>query len=133
MGAKENMTELRGIWPGGPSRDGDVDAAPGRSRRLRTMEERSSARSDASMRRSRRNRSTRLLWGFFGAVVVAGLAGWGVGLRAHRTQEELLAELMAEAQQGFPTGDLESILKGQSEKVIQQMWLTEIMDAQRSR
>lgn len=125
------MTELRGMWPGGPSKEDDGDAPRARHRRLRTVEERSSARSDARSRRSRRNRTTRVFVGVAVAVIVAGLGGWALGRRANLTQQEMMAEVMARGQQDAPTGDLQSFMQGQSTRIIQQMWLTEIGENKR--
>lgn len=83
---------IRGSFPGGPSRPG-AEGAPAPTARIRSAEELEAEgrRHQLDDRRRRRRRRTA---GVFAAALAAAAAGglW-LGLRSHRTSEELAATL----------------------------------------
>ena len=111
---------------------GDL-AAGKRRRRVSTVEERAALRSGAGHRQQHRQRGSRLAIGFALAAVFSGALGWVVGASALQTQQELMAERVDQERTTRVEGGLESLLRDESRKVIQNMWLTEIMEAQRRR
>lgn len=119
------MERIDGAYPGGPGR-GDDDEEGARPRRLdlrraEEVEGRLHERHRSSLRRRRRKR---LLVGFLVALVVAGGAGYWLGLQANRTSEEIAAEQESGPESGFD-------LTRERNQVLQQLWLME--DLERAR
>jgi len=84
------MTRIRGSYPGGPKREGapDADAVGSAARldRIEDVEERLGRRSRA---REQRRRARRIWSGLVMAVALAAGTGLYLGLRSHRTSEQL--------------------------------------------
>lgn len=121
------------MWPGGPPRSGGSQGEERARRRLPTVEERASRLSERSRRTAARRRARRVRLGFGLALLLSGLGGWVVGRSANRTQAELTEERAARQRSERSATEMEDFLRGEAAKVIQNMWLTEIMEAQRAR
>lgn len=117
--------KISGSYPGGPRRraDGGEDRP---TTRLETEDERV-ARADRARRGGAvRRRRRRILGVLVVALLLAGGGGYLLGLQADKDSEELTSQ-RAEARR--PAG-LEGMLRGEADRVIQQMWLTEIQERQ---
>lgn len=115
--------KISGSYPGGPRRPSNREGDAGPTR-LETLEER--ADRDAFRRQARTGRRRRRRWviGLGASMVVAGGVGFLLGHQATRESEELAAERQEAASR---TG-LEDMMHGEATRVIQQMWLSEIME-----
>lgn len=121
------MERMDGAYPGGPRRrDEGEDGADADRRRphLSRAEEIEGRVHERRRSRARRRRSTRLLLGFLAALVVAGSAGFWMGLQANRTSEEIASEQESGPQEGFD-------LTRERNQILQQLWLME--DLERAR
>lgn len=119
---------MNGAWPGGPRRTTDIaveEAAP----RLRPLEERLARREAGGARRRRRHRARSVRRVVVVAAVVAAGAGYGLGLKSERSAADIAAE-QARIQRIEEGGELGRVLGGQANRVIQQMWLTELAETQ---
>lgn len=118
---------MRGSYPGGPSKreadDAESRRATGRTR-LTRAEEMEARAHEGRRARIRRRRRKRLIVGFAVAIVVAGAAGFWMGLQSHRTAEEIAAEQERRQREQFDFG-------AESDRLLQQLWLME--DLERAR
>lgn len=118
------MTDLRGRYPGGPTRRGtdDPNFSPRGKVHLSTVSEienRSTAWSEDHKQRARRKR---LVKGLVLSVIVSGAIGAYLGFSSHRTDAELAGE-MAQRTTG-PEGDLQK----QADRLINEMWKSEALE-----
>ncbi len=115
---------LRGRYPGGPSRrPPEGEAGPKEERpRLPSVGEQETLASEGAQSRKARRRRKRATLAVLGAVLLAGMLGIWMGLRSHRTEEELARELQEErTTRGF---DLEK----QADRLINEIWKTEALE-----
>lgn len=86
------MARIRGSYPGGPKREGaPAGDAPERKPRLTSVEQIEERLGRASRARTRRKRTRRVWAGLVVLVAAAGGAGFLLGIRSHRSSEELTA------------------------------------------
>lgn len=89
------MARIRGSYPGGPKREGRSDGrddAEARRPRLETVEQIEERVAHASRTRQRRRRARRVWAGFVVALALAAGTGFVLGIRSHRSSEQLTAE-----------------------------------------
>jgi hypothetical protein len=116
------MARIRGSYPGGPRREGAGDEAGGeepRAPRLETVEQIEERRGRASLAFKRQRRSRRVWIGLAVALVLAGGAGFYLGIRNHSTGEELTARRMAPR----PAGAFDPSFE--TNRMLQQLWKME--------
>lgn len=114
---------IGGSYPGGPRRRSAGDAEP-EPTPLPSVEERGS-RGRAARRSARERRRRRRAVGVLvAASVLAGGAGFVLGVQANRESEELTAE----REQARTSSGIAGMLRGETDRVIQQMWLSEIIE-----
>ncbi|MBW3535867.1 MAG: hypothetical protein KY453_11740 [Gemmatimonadetes bacterium] len=117
--------KISGRYPGGPRRIADGDA-PRPTTRLETEDERVARADQARRAAAVRRRRRRVVGVLLAACLLAGGGGFLLGLQADKASEELTA-----AREGTAgKGGLEGVLRGEANRVIQQMWLTEIQERQ---
>lgn len=116
---------ITGSYPGGPRRRGEEPDAEDRPHpkleRAQAIDMRAQERQRIAARQRRRRR---VLSGFAIALVLAGGAGFWVGLQADRTSEEIAAEQSRR-------GSEELDLTRERNIILQQLWLME--DLERAR
>lgn len=119
--------KIRRSYPGGPSKSG-ADAEPDAARKrphLRRAEEIEARAQDRRRTRVAERRRRRIIIGFVVALVVAGGAGFWLGLQSHRTAAEIAAEEeAAREERGFDLG-------AESDRIMRELWLME--DLERAR
>jgi hypothetical protein len=119
------LTRIRGRYPGGPSREGGEsgDGGDKPAPRLDRVEEMEAHVGRRSRARAQRRRSRRLLSGM--VVAVALSAGFGVylGLRAHRTSEQLTEERN-------DTRELQQDITRETNRVLLELWRMEDVEKQ---
>ena len=117
--------KISGSWPGGPKRDGETGERTRRPRlqRVEEIEKRSATR---SLRRQRKARTKRFLFGVGFSAVVAGGFGWVLGLRSHATLQEINAE-KAEMQ------GHDSDLSKEVSRALLELWKMEDVEYERNR
>ena len=117
--------KISGSWPGGPKRDGEAPERthPPRLERVEEIERRSASR---SLRRQRKARTTRFLFGIGFSALVAGGFGWVLGLRSHVTLQEINAEQVAQEIQ-------ESDMATEINRVMLELWRMEDVEYERNR
>jgi hypothetical protein len=117
------MTGMRGAYPGGPKREGSDPSAPGdqapRPHRLETVEEIEERRGRASLFLTQQRRARRVWVGLLVALLVAGGTGFVLGIRAHRTSEEMAAARNAPK----PAGAFDPSFE--TNRMLQQLWKME--------
>ena len=88
------MARSRSRYPGGPRREGasDAQAGAGSTPRLHTVGELEAGRGRRSRARERRRRVRRVWSGLVLAVTVSAGVGLFLGLRSHRTSEQITDE-----------------------------------------
>jgi hypothetical protein len=119
------MSELRGRYPGGPSRkkpEGEAQA-PRRKVRLDTVEEIEARAAEGSQARNLRRRKKRVMIGAASFIVIGGGIGLWIGLQSHRTDEEVAQELGRGQARG-----VEFDLNKQADRLISEMWKTEALE-----
>lgn len=119
------MGQISGRYPGGPTRDRpqvDKKAAKGLDD-LATVEEIEARRERDTTRIRVRRRRRRMVFGVVVCVVVAGGAGIWIGLRSHRTAEEIAAERRQQAAEEFD-------LRRTSDRLINELWKMEDLERQ---
>ena len=118
------MSELRGRYPGGPSRRGvdDPDKPPRGKVRLATVSEIEGRAAAVSQHRKQKARKKRLLMGLIFSVVVSGSVGAYLGYSSHRTDAELAKELSQDRR--APEMDIEK----QADRLINEMWKSEALE-----
>lgn len=119
------MSQIRGIFPGGPARPGDANQeGGGAGTGLRSGEDVeagiAAGRADLKTRRRRRSK----LIAIAAAVVVAGVAGVYVGLQARVNPEELTEQ----ARMKTEASELNDIVDG----VMRELWRMEEVEAARN-
>ena len=117
------MRRISGSYPGGPSRDrSEVDErADKRLDDLSSVEEIEARRGAGIVRTRGRRRRKRAVIGLAASIVIAGGAGVWMGLRSHRTAEELAAEQRAQAEAEFN-------LRRESDRLINELWKMEDLE-----
>lgn len=78
-------------------------------------------------RRRRRARRARRAWAVVAVLALVG--GYSLGRQAERSAADVAAERMR-VQASEAGGELGRLLGGQANRVIQQMWLTELAETQ---
>lgn len=118
------MSELRGRYPGGPSRKGvdDPDYSPRRNVRLATVSEIEGRAVAGSEHRKKKARKKRLVRGLVFSVLLSGAVGAYLGFSSHRTDAEVAEELTQE--RDAPGTDLEK----QADRLINEMWKSEALE-----
>ena len=118
------MSEMRGRYPGGPSRRTDSDEPPpGRGRvHLSTVEEIESRAAAGSQQRKGKTRRRRLFIGLFLSLAAALALGGYLGFSSHRTAAELVQEMEG------PGGEGKSDLDAQVDRLIDEMWKSEALE-----
>ena len=118
------MSQVSGMFPGGPVRPGDAKEGAGAETRLRSGEDVeagiASGQGDLKTRRRRRSR----LIAIAVAVALAGVVGIYVGLQARVTPEELAERLRAEEE----ASELNDIVGD----VMGELWRMEEVEAARN-
>ena len=119
------MSELRGRYPGGPSRKGvdDGTAAPRRKVKLDSVEEIEARASAGSQARRQKQRRKRVAMGVIFSISLAGAVGVWIGFQSHRSEEEIAQEL-----RGQVRGGQEFDLNKQADRLINEMWKTEALE-----
>lgn len=121
------MTERDlGSYPGGPRRRRSGEEPESPPARLQTLEERAEREARARRSRGERQRRRRIVAVLVVASVVAGGVGFVLGVQADKASEELTAQ----REQARRAPGLEGVLRGEADRVIQQMWLSEILERQ---
>lgn len=115
------MDRINGAYPGGPRKRDDGGGDEDRRRKLDRAEEIEGRLHQRHRSAVRKRRKKRLLVGFAVAVLVAGAAGFWMGLQANRTTEEIAAEQERRPEKGFD-------LSSERNKVLQQLWLMEDLE-----
>lgn len=117
--------QLSGSFPGGPSRRDQTPqrSGPPRLRRMADIEETFARR---SLDRRRDKRRSRLVAGFVGMLLVAGVAGVFLGLQSHTTAEEITA-----AREEANRRELD--LSSEVNRTLLELWKMEDVEAARSR
>lgn len=86
------MARISGSYPGGPKREGaPAGDVPGRKPRLTSVEQIEQRLGRASQARTRRKRTRRVWAGLVVLVAAAGGTGFFLGIRSHRSSEEITA------------------------------------------
>ncbi len=116
------MRRISGSYPGGPSRDrSEVDKrADKRLDDLASVEQIETRRGVGIVRARGKQRRRRLILGLVVSILVAGSGGVWMGLRSHRTAEELAAE-QREAEAEFN-------LRRESDRLINELWKMEDLE-----
>ena len=118
---------IAGSYPGGPRRSGeDADDRPRTRTRLETLEERAERVSHVRRSRNERQRRRRMAAVLVVASLLAGGIGFVLGVQADKGSEELTAQ----REDARRRSGIEGVLRGEADRVIQQMWLSEIMERQ---
>ena len=119
------MSEMRGRYPGGPSRRTDPDdATPRRGKvHLATVEELEARAAEGSQARKGQSKRRRILVGVVVSVALALALGGYLGFSSHRTGEELASE-MEGAQEQVEKSDMDR----QMDRLIDEMWKTEALE-----
>ena len=117
--------KISGSWPGGPKREGEPQkhSGPPRLQRVEEIERLGAAR---SLRRQRKVRATRFLFGIGFSALVAGSFGWVLGLRSHATLEEINAERAAIESQ-------DSEISEEVSRALLELWKMEDVEYERNR
>lgn len=117
------MRRISGSYPGGPSRDrSEVDKrADKRLDDLASVEQIETRRGQEEVRVRGKRRKRRVLLGLMVSIIIAGSGGVFMGLRSHRTAEELAAEQRAQAEAEFN-------LKRESNRLINELWKMEDLE-----
>jgi hypothetical protein len=117
------MASIRGAYPGGPKREGGESSASGdpapRPHRLETVEEIEERRGRAALHLKQHRRSRRVWIGLACALAVAGGTGFYLGIRNHRTSEQIAAERNAPR----PVGAFDPSFE--TNRMLQQLWKME--------
>ena len=118
------MSQLRGRYPGGPSRRNvdEESSAPRRKVKLDSVEEIEARAARGSVARKEQRRRKRLAIGVFVSVAVAGGVGIWLGFQSHRSDEEIAQELRGQAR------GQEFDLNKQADRLISEMWKTEALE-----
>lgn len=118
------MSEMRGRYPGGPSRrqPGEEDGPSGPRPKLATVEEIEARAATGSRVHRHRMRRRRILLGFFLSLILAGAFGIWLGFQSHRTDEELAREMSERA------SGTEFELDKQADRLINEMWKAEALE-----
>ena len=119
------MSELRGRYPGGPSRRnvGEESSAPRRKVKLDSVEEIEARASASSQARRQKHRRKRLALGVAFSVAIAGGVGAWLGFQSHQSNEEIAQGLRGQAR-----GGEEFDLNKQADRLISEMWKTEALE-----
>lgn len=118
------MSELRGRYPGGPSRNpSDDDALQPRPRReLPTVEEIEARAAAGSQLFRFRRRRRRVAFGLALSVLLSAVVGIWLGWQSHRTDQELARELRKQAVEA----DFD--LNREADRLINEIWKTEALE-----
>ncbi len=118
------MTDLRGRYPGGPTRKGldDGGLATRGKVHLSTVAELEDRTTTLSQESRRRVRRKRFLRGVVFSVIVSSAVGAYLGFSSHRTDAELADEMARQT-----TGP-ELDLQKQADRLINEMWKSEALE-----
>ena len=119
------MARIRGSYPGGPRREGAEDPRSGETPRLHTVQELEAGRGRRSRAREQRRRARRVWSGL--VVALAASAGVGVflGLRSHRTSEQLTEERNETREQ-----QQQQDITRETNRVLLELWRMEDVEKQ---
>lgn len=119
------MSEFRGRYPGGPSRQEEGEERPAKPRLTGVGEiEERSARAAGLGAERRRVRRVRL--GFLVAILLSGAIGLAVGYMSHTSPSELAAEGEAARRGGS------SEVSAEVNRVLMELWRMEEIEAGRN-
>ena len=119
------MSELRGRYPGGPSRrNTSDDNAPRRGKvHLASVEEIEAQAAAGAMQRKVTSRRKRIFIGLSISVAIALVLGGYIGFSSHRTADELIQEMNGTSAQAG-----KSDMDRQMDRMIDEMWKSEALE-----
>lgn len=118
------MSQIRGRYPGGPSRRTDPDAAPPQRGKvhLATVEEIEARAAAKSQQRRQNTRRRQIYVALLLSLAIALILGGYLGFSSHRTDAELAQEMEGVRDQG------KSDLDRQVDRLIDEMWKSEALE-----
>ena len=119
------MARIRGRYPGGPQREGasDAEGGAGAAPHLHTVGELEAGRGRKSRAREQRRRARRVWSGLILAITASAGVGLFLGLRSHRTSEQITDERN-------DTREQQQELSRETNRVLLELWRMEDVEKQ---
>lgn len=113
------MAKIQGPYPGGPRRRDEDEAPPPVV--LESVEELEAHRQEGARRHRERRRRRRIAAAFVATTLVAGGVGLWLGIRSHRSAEDVARELQEKQ-------DVEQLLEKERRRILQELWRMEELE-----